>query len=83
MIKTLTIALIISGLIIFFLILALIGQLDDSCEYEKKIKRARAFINKYWVSYKDICEHNKEEELDIPLEDIKELYEILGDDNGL
>ena len=44
MIKTLAIMLIIAGLIIFFLILALIGQLDDLCEYEKKIKKAIKYI---------------------------------------
>ena len=46
MIKTLTIALIIAGLIIFFLILALIGQLDDLCEYEKKIKTIQEELEK-------------------------------------
>lgn len=53
MIKTLTIALIISGLIIFFLILALIGQLDDLCGYEKKIKKAiEIYENKTSIEYK-------------------------------
>lgn len=50
MIKTLAI---IFGLIIFFLILSLIGQLDDLCEYEKKIKEAREiYENKTSIKYK-------------------------------
>lgn len=46
MIKTLAIMLIIAGLIIFFLILGLISQLDDLCEYEKKIKAIQEELEK-------------------------------------
>jgi len=73
MIKTLTIALIISGLIIFFLILALIGQLNDLCEYEKKINKAIEYIEDN--TYKS----NETEYMD--LTGIRELLDILkGED---
>lgn len=78
--KTIFIILGILGFIfLFIMVLIMLGQLNDLCEYEKKFKKAKEFMNKYWVSYEDIGEHNKLFELDIPLEDIKELYEILGE----
>ena len=79
MINTLIGALIGSGIIIFFLILVLISQLNDLSKYEETNKKAKEFMNNNWVSYEDINKSNELYELEIPLQDIKELYEILGD----
>ena len=81
MIKTLVVLVILAWLVVFGLVLALISTLDDLCEYEKKIKSARAYMIRWWILYEDITPANEEQELEIQIQDIKDLYEILGDDN--
>jgi len=79
MIKTLVILVILAWLVVFGLVLALISTLDDLCEYEKKIKSARTYMTRWWISYEDITPTNEKEELEIQLQDIKDLYEMLGE----
>ena len=83
MINTLIGALIGAVIIIFFLILVLISQLNDLSKYEETNKKVKEFMGNNWVSYEDINKSNELYELEIPLQDIKELYEILGEEDGL
>ena len=57
---------------------------DEKKELQERIDKAIEYITKYWISYEDIEKINDlREELDIPIEDIKELLDILkgGDSN--
>lgn len=67
------VALVISFLIIFILIHILIGQLDDLCEYEKKINKAIEYIEERIERVEDISW------VEMKTEDyLEEQQEILG-----
>lgn len=74
--KTIFITLGILGFIfLFIMVLIMLGQLNDLCEYEKKIKRAREYI----LNHKLDRKQGTTTRLEAFTMEERELLEILGE----